>query len=217
MTIYIYKLLFFITFFLNTFYAKTQNYIKMVSSEGNFAYVGVYNSFEFKTDVYKDENLFFKCSVGKIEINNGEYIYKALKADSTIFFVYKVSNSDTVLIHQQTIKIRTIPDPSIAIQGRELKSEINKSLLTSSNKLDGFLDVDNSLKNSFDVVSFEIKFVSNNKNIILKSDNNNFTNEMKVTFLLLNSGNKIIFDKILLSGPDGSVRYLGHDVPLIIK
>ncbi|OFX61847.1 MAG: hypothetical protein A2046_07425 [Bacteroidetes bacterium GWA2_30_7] len=193
----------------------TQNTIRFNDRDDDFAYSGIENTFEFKSNYTKNDSLTYSFTDGKIGFKHEKYTYKTKPCDSTTFFVHKGIRGQ--IVHIQTIKIRKIPEPSIAINGIELKMEIDKLILINSNKIEGYLDADNWLKDKLKVISFNLKFVTNKGDISLESKNDFFTKDMIEKIQLLNSGDKIVFEKILLSRPEGYVRYLNHDIPLLIK
>lgn len=200
---------------LSFYKANSQNTIRFNDRDDDFAYSGIENTFEFKSNFSKNDSLTYRFTDGNIGFKNGKYTYKTKPCDSTTFFVHK--GIKLQMVHMQTIKIRKIPEPSISINGIELKGEVYKSSLISNNMIEGYLDADDWIKSKLKVISFSIKFFTKNGEVSLESKDSFFTKEMKDKFEHLIIGDKIVFEKILLSRPEGYVRYLKHDIPLIIK
>ncbi len=205
------KFIFLILFSL--FLTPPKYFIRLYKSQSNFAYVGIENPFRFETSEKIKYPLILKTNNGRISIDKKDTSLIIFNQPTSIS-VFKIVGQDTILLYDQKITPKLIPDPTVAINQIKIGGTMNSKLFFNATSLDGYLSNDIiGSENFFQVKSFLV--VINGKSF--RNVGKTFSNEIKTLFKTIKTGDKLIFDKVLAQGPDGVDRYISGPITVTIK
>lgn len=100
-----------------------------------------------------------------------------------------------------------IPDPTPTLNGKMAGGNLQFGQLRSFTGIVAVLD-DFKINVQFKVIGFRLRIFSDNKENILHSKGPLFTKEMENEMLKLRKGDSIVFDEIIVTGRDKTVRTL---------
>lgn len=105
-----------------------QPFYKVKTSPSNTLYLEFNNPIELQDSLLRNSNktLALKSSNGKIVLRNGMYFMLPAHTGEAILKVSEVKGKDTVLMGEQTFRVKPVYMPVIALSGHVLDSVISK-------------------------------------------------------------------------------------------
>jgi len=187
----------------------------ITNTKENIFYVGVLNPIIALVEGYTCGDIELRVSQGEIiPKNNCEYDFKIFKIGKIQIEFYNKKNKK--LLGKVDYRVKNIPDPIISIGDKKV-GVVNKNILLVQNGLNIYID-------GFD---FDARFHISSFNVIMirkkellyeeKTKSPYFTNETKERFKSLITGDKILFEDIVVTGPDSKIRKLASVEFLVIN
>jgi hypothetical protein len=193
----------------NLLIAQNNNFIIAVAADYvNILYPLVDNPLTIAVSEISAQKLFAKVDQGQISGENGKYIVRPTKAGELNLFLYRLNKKDTIALGKYRFIVKNIPDPYFSLCGfyiQNNKTKIGRSTLFASPFLRALNYEDFIFKYSFEVTSFQIRILEDDKEIILISNSSEMTDEM-LNVIRTSNSNELILENIRVSFPDNSER-----------
>lgn len=198
------KVLYFFTFLIylsiaSSFAQVSPKFLNLTNQDSCVLYIGVNNTIEIKgVDKALIEINFGRCVITRE--SNSRFV---LRAHVTGVDTFTVSRKGKILLKKE-FRVDRIPEPRIQVAKLVSYEGSVKQILSDPTiyfVIPGCLFI-----HQVTVWSFRATFVQKNGNVVglFKSSNSHFTNEQKSMIGELNSGDKILFDSIIVEGRSDS-------------
>ncbi len=192
----------------NLLFAQNNNFIIAVAADNvNILYPLVDNPLTIAVSEISAQKLFAKVDQGQISGENGKYIVRPTKAGELNLFLYRLNKKDTIALGKYRFIVKNIPDPYFSLCGFRIqnKTKIDRTSLFALPLLMALNYDDFIFKYSFEVTSFQIRILEDDKEIILISNSSKMTDEM-LNVIRTSNSNELILENIRVSFPDNSER-----------
>jgi GldM C-terminal domain len=181
------------------------------------AYIGLDNPVSCTVEKQPCDSVILSTDNGTItKIGCNSYWYRPIKvADSKIIVLIKGEN-DTIKVGEYYIRVRQIPDPSVAIGGIS-GGEITKGNIKAQGGISSYLHPSMGIDIKYMVTEFQLNILQ--KGIVVFSEKNNgpaFSKTIKDAFNKLENHDVILVSQINVKKPDGRIVIV-NPMEFIIK
>ncbi|CAN5422120.1 hypothetical protein BH09BAC5_BH09BAC5_05310 [soil metagenome] len=178
-----------------------------VAKNSEIFYIGVANPITLSIEGFSADQLSPTLSGGSIENagSPGKYNIFVSGGTQAVLSVSAKENGKTSKVETHTYKIERLPDPVTYFGNQKGNCQMSKTQILKQSKLDVKIEHFN-LKTNFTVLSFILSINSNGTLTELKSTGPALTSAMKTALADTKSGDQLIFDKVIVKGPDGALR-----------
>lgn len=204
----------------NLFHFKSEYYaarpsLTVSATNMNVLYIGVENPLSISVSGIPAEDIFPAISCGTIKYNKekGRWIAvmssdcKQAKIDVTA----RVDGTNKRM-GSETFRVKRLPDPAAFVASHK-DGFISRESLINAGVVTARMPADFEFDYSFTVVSFRMKMQRGFNVYTYEAQGNKLTDEMKAQIRNTNRGQAIIFEEIMVKGPDEALRELN---PLLI-
>lgn len=189
---------------------QKEKYVGAVSpTKMNVLYLGADNPVTIAVSGTTPEQISVETDNGDIKGSLGEYIVNPAEAGKATIKVYKIKKGGKELILEKMFRVKIIPDPRAYVGGRK-GGEITREALLKANRVQAVMEnFDFDL--SFKVVGFVLTTNVPGTNKVREeiSDGDTFSKKQVDLIKNLVKNQKIYFENIIITGPDGRKRKLG--------
>ncbi len=175
----------------------------------NVLYLGVDNPIAIAVSDASLDEIEVELDNGEIIGKNGEYIIRPQKPGMAIIKVFQVNKGKRTQVKEAYFRVKTVPDPVTFVAGKK-GGTITKSELLKADEIRILMEnFDFDL--SFKVLSFVVSTTAPGTYTVHEeiSNSNKFSKSQKELIKGLVKNQKIYFEDIKVTGPDGSIRKLG--------
>lgn len=176
----------------------------------NVLYAGVENPLSVSITGVPMDNLSPTISIGSIKQDtksSGWICTVPSGAKEAIVSVSIKTNEGMKLIGTQTFRVKKIPDPTPTIYGRK-DGFLSRDIIISAGKIVPMMPVDFDFNYPFQVVSFRLTMERGFNTYNYDSPNENLTDEMIQQIRKTNRGQVLLFEEIVINGPNNDKRSL---------
>jgi gliding motility-associated protein GldM len=184
----------------------------------NALYAGIPNPVKIDVSGIVSQNINATMTNGTI-VRKGGNIWEAtpsqIGTDAVITITVKTNEGRTTEFAKQTYRVRRLPEPTVYIEYKDANGSpvkfqksgrLSRTILMNAPELKAAID-DGILDIPFTVVSFEMRFYDAMKNSIpVASDGPRISARQKERLRNLPRGRDFNITKIVVKGPDGSIR-----------
>lgn len=181
----------------------------------NVLYIGVENPLSISVSGIPAENIFPVISCGSIKYDREKNRWIALLTNDCRQAKIDVSakvDGTTKRMGSETFRVKKLPDPTPYIASQK-EGFISREILINTGILTARMPADFEFDYSFGVVSFKMKMQRGFNVYTYEAQGSKLTDEMKTQIRNTNRGQAIIFEDIMVKGPDDALRELN---PLLI-
>jgi gliding motility-associated protein GldM len=176
----------------------------------NVLYAGVENPLSVSITGIPKEQLSPSISVGNIRQDPKKYgwicVVPASAKEATVSVSVKTEEG-MKMIGSQVFRVKKLPDPTPTISGRK-EGFVSKENLLSAGKIVPMMPVDFDFNYTFQVVSFRLTLDRGFNTYNFDSPSAELTDEMADQIRRTNRGQVLLFENIVVNGPDNEKRNL---------
>jgi gliding motility-associated protein GldM len=176
----------------------------------NVLYAGVDNPLSVSITGVPKEGLSASISTGTIQPdakNNGWVCKVPATAKEAVISVSNKTKDGLKLIGSQTFRVKKLPDPTPTISGRK-DGFVSKDNILSAGRIVPMMPVDFDFNYTFQVVSFRLTLDRGFNTYNFDSPSAELTDEMADQIRRTNRGQVLLFENIVVNGPDNEKRNL---------
>lgn len=176
----------------------------------NVLYAGVENPLSISITGIPKENLIPSVSSGNIrqDLKNNCWVCVVPRGiKEAIVSVSVKTDAGMKVIGSQTFRVKKLPDPTPTISGRK-DGFVSKENILSAGKIVPMMPVDFDFNYTFQVVSFRLTMERGFNTYNYDSPNGELTDEMVGQIQRTNRGQVLLFENIIVNGPDKDKRNL---------
>ena len=192
----------------DTAHKKSNNFVCIEGPLTNFIYIGFNNPLNIKQSNPND-SLSVTTSSGMLrKIDKERYEIRTNEIGKVFISVFKVNKNKKELIITKEFRVKRLPDPVPSIGSIHTCGKMKKNHLIAIGRIRAYtMNIDIDIR--FTLNSFTMTSISKKGEIKeSKASSDRFTNEQINQIKSLDAGDKIYFEDIIVTGPDGTVRNL---------
>jgi len=198
------------TYHFNGEYFVSQPSVTVSPTNMNVLYAGVENPLSVSITGVPKENLVPTISSGTIKQNPkiGGWICTVPPSVKSATITVSIKTKDGMkLMGTQEFRVKKLPDPTPTISGRK-EGFVSRENIISAGKVVPMMPADFDFNYSFEVVSFRLTMDRGFNTYNYDSSNGDLTDEMISEIRRTNRGQVLLFENIIVNGPDNEKRNL---------
>jgi gliding motility-associated protein GldM len=189
--------------------------VSVSATNMNVLYVGVDNPISFAVAGVSGDDIIPSISCGTLKAGSQRKNWIANvpgNCDEARIEISVRTEQGIKRLGYQAFRVKKVPDPSPFIIGTR-SGFITRDLLIQNGRILANMPADFDFEMTFKILSFRMTIQRGFNQYSYESKNEKLTEEMKKEIKNTNKGQVVIFDEILVAGPDGEKRSL---MPLIL-
>lgn len=198
------------TYHFNGEYFVAKPSLTVSATNMNVLYIGVDNPLSISASGIPKENIFPNISCGSLKQDpkTGGWLAKVPAGfkEATVSISIK-SEAGMKQMGSETFRVKKLPDPTPTIYGRK-EGFVSRDNILSAGKIVPRMPVDFEFDYSFQVVSFRMTLQRGFNTYNYDSPNGDLTEEMIQQIKKTNRGQVLLFEEIVVNGPENDNRNL---------
>jgi hypothetical protein len=198
------------------FYEGNAQHFAIANNKNNILYLGLYNPLSISAENCHCSQLVVKTNNGKVTGSNCQYTYTGKQYGIADIILYKKTGNKLKEIGRSAFWVKRIPAPVFRIAAYGGNYQKAKTIILAGQEYaradyEGLEDYD--IRCSIDSFNVTILYVDSVKTKTFFNTSNKLSDPIRAAIAALKNDDIIIFDRIYITGPDGS-REID---PLILK